>query len=279
MPTKNSRLCSVHFSKDQLDRDLDKLRENGYDGAKIRLKSDAHPDIPLLLQQPEAISLPQAKPGGGFAMRQRAEILRQVLQEVKRRNEGQCTANQEEPEVPPSVQEDPPPADEVTVAATSTQMEKKCQVDIRPPQRTRRIQVSMTDQKPVKTVSTGAQCSSLSDGVPLPVAAGLAPHPVPPQPEENDSDSDEDDHGDHDPDYAPLDQTEDVEDYHHGSYTLRSDAPPEEERRFLVSESCLASILGKYDLCEEPCEPVVQFIRGTMIGTVSTCTNGHTTQW
>lgn len=63
MPTKNSRLCSVHFSKDQLDRDPDKLRENGYDGAKIRLKSDAHPDIPLLHQQPQdenaAISLPQ----------------------------------------------------------------------------------------------------------------------------------------------------------------------------------------------------------------------------
>lgn len=165
--------------------------------------------------------------------------------------------------MPPPVQEDPPPADEVTVAATSTQMEKKCQVDIRPPQRTRRIEVSMTDVKPVKTVSTGVQCSSLSDGVPLRVAAGLAPQPVPPQPEE--SDSDEDDSGDHDPDYDPLDQTEDVEDHHHGSYTLRSDAPPEEERQFLLSESCLASILGKCDLCEEPCEPVVQFTRGTMI--------------
>lgn len=53
VPTKNSRLCSVHFSKDQLDRDPDKLRENGYDGANIRLTSDAHPDIRLLLQQPK----------------------------------------------------------------------------------------------------------------------------------------------------------------------------------------------------------------------------------
>eukprot|EP00105_Crassostrea_gigas_P037377 XP_019921525.1 PREDICTED: uncharacterized protein LOC109618380 [Crassostrea gigas] len=127
-------------------------------------------------------------------------------------------------------------------------MAKKCQVYIRPPQRTRRIQVSMTDKK---TVPTGVQCSSLSDGVPLRVAARLAPQPVPLQPEE--SDSDEDDSGDHDPDYDPLDQTEDVEDYHHGSYTLRSDAPPEEERQFLVSESCLASILGKCDLCRTHC--------------------------
>lgn len=102
-------------------------------------------------------------------------ILRPVLQEVETRNEGQSTANQEEPEKPPPVQEDPPPADEETVAATSTQMEKKCQVDIHPPQRTRRIQVSMTDQKTVKTVSTGVQCLSLYDGVPLRVAAGLAP--------------------------------------------------------------------------------------------------------
>lgn len=81
VPTKNSRLCSVHFSKDQLDRDPHKLRENGYD-AKIRLKSDAHPDSPLLLQQPQAkpqdesaaICLPQTKPRGAFAKRQRADV-------------------------------------------------------------------------------------------------------------------------------------------------------------------------------------------------------------
>lgn len=52
VPTKNSRLCSVHFSKDQLDTDPDKLRENGYNGATIRLKSDANLDIPLLIQKP-----------------------------------------------------------------------------------------------------------------------------------------------------------------------------------------------------------------------------------
>lgn len=160
--------------------------------------------------------------------------------------------------MPPPVPEDPSPADEVTVAATSTRMEKKCHVDIRPPQRTRKIKVSMTDQK---TVSTGVQCSSLFDGVPLQVAAGLAPKAVPPHPGENDIDSDEDDSGDHDTDYDPLDQTEDVENYHHATYTLRSDAPPEKERQFLVSGSCLDSILGKCYLCEVPCEPVVQFTK------------------
>lgn len=67
------------------------------------------------------------------------------------------SAHHEDPDVPPPVQEDPPPADEVTVVATSTQMEKKCQVDIRLPQRTHKILVSMTDQKTVPTV---VQCSS-----------------------------------------------------------------------------------------------------------------------
>lgn len=31
--------------------------------------------------------------------------------------------------------------------------------------------------------------------------------------------------------------------------------------------------------CEEPCEPVGQFTLGTMIGSVSTCTNRHSSQW
>lgn len=95
----------------------------------------------------------------------------------------------------------------------------------------------MTDQK---TVSTGVQCSCLSDGDSLRVAAGLVPQPGK---NDRDSDSDEDDRGDHYPDYDPLDQTRDVENYHHGSDTLRSDSPPKEERQFIVSESYLASIL------------------------------------
>lgn len=62
-------------------------------------------------------------------------IRRKVPLEVEKRNEGEFTvsANHEEPEVPPPVQQDPPTADEVTVAATSTHMEKKCQVNIRRP--------------------------------------------------------------------------------------------------------------------------------------------------
>ena len=52
MPTKNHRLCSAHFSADQLARDPQKLEENGYAGARIRLMAYAYAflDIPLPLQ-------------------------------------------------------------------------------------------------------------------------------------------------------------------------------------------------------------------------------------
>lgn len=78
VPSKSSRLCSLHFSKEQLDRDPDKLKENGYNGAKIRLRTDAIPDIPLPLHpvhdENAAIALPASKPRGAYAKRQRADV-------------------------------------------------------------------------------------------------------------------------------------------------------------------------------------------------------------
>ena len=50
VPTKNSRLCSLHFSKEQVARDPEKMKENGYVGAQIRLRADAIPDISLPLE-------------------------------------------------------------------------------------------------------------------------------------------------------------------------------------------------------------------------------------
>lgn len=183
------------------------------------------------------------------------------------------------PELPPTEQIEPEPqsADEETVAITSNQTEKQCQAAIRPPQRTRKIQVSLTNDKTVRTVSTGVQCSSLSDGVSLRVAAGLVPCHVPQPPLE--SDSEEEDNYDSDPDFDLDEAEEDDEDIPNESYSLRTNPPPEEEGQFLVAESSLAKLLGKCDICGEVCNPVVQFTRGTMIGTVSKCVNGHTMQW
>ena len=46
-PTDNNCLCSLHFSKEQLDRDLEKQKEYGYAEPRIRLQKDGFPDIPL----------------------------------------------------------------------------------------------------------------------------------------------------------------------------------------------------------------------------------------
>ena len=60
------------------------------------------------------------------------------------------------------------PSDESSVPKETKS--KRCQANVSVSQRTRRIQVSM-DRK--ETVSTGIQCSSLFDDIPLRVAAGL----------------------------------------------------------------------------------------------------------
>lgn len=165
---------------------------------------------------------------------------------MEKRNDGECTVSANH-EVPSPVQQDPPTADEVTVAATSTHMEKKARLTsvrhrghvgcmsqwlIRKLWRLGRLKFSARACLRCSTAS----CCRIS----APTCAaktwwkwqwqwrGWR--------------------WDHDLDYDPLDQSEDVEDYHHDSYTLRSDAPPEEEYQFLVSESCLASILGKSDM-------------------------------
>ena len=77
-PTDNNRLCSLHFSKEQLDRDPEKLKENGYAEPRIRLRKDAFPDIPLSVGKPQdenaTISFPPRKPRGAYLKRQRAEV-------------------------------------------------------------------------------------------------------------------------------------------------------------------------------------------------------------
>ena len=162
---------------------------------------------------------------------------------------------------------------------------KGIQTSLRPPQRTRRIQVSMSTDSTVQTVSTAVQCSSLSDGIPLRVAAGLVvPEPVPHH-LAADSDTEDEDPPTHepDPDFDPLaedsDSDEEPEEDSVGAYPLRISASPEEERHFLVSETSLAKLLQHCDICGQLCQTSVQFTRGTMIGTVSVCSNGHSSQW
>ncbi|XP_062586004.1 uncharacterized protein LOC134247689 [Saccostrea cucullata] len=164
---------------------------------------------------------------------------------------------------------------------------KRCQASVQVPQRTRRIQVSM-DKK--ATVSTGTQCSTLSDGIPLRVAAGLTPDLSQQCALEtvldhhSDTESDIEDHcAREDPDYDPVDkedpESDDSGDECEEGFRLHSDVSPEEERQFLVSEVQLAQLLQNCVICGSPCETVVKYTRGTMISTSSACASGHTRTW
>ena len=74
VPTKNHRLCSDHFTRDQIQRDPAQLEEYGYNGARIRLKPDAVPDVPLQISsENEDVVLPP-RPRGAFMKRQKADV-------------------------------------------------------------------------------------------------------------------------------------------------------------------------------------------------------------
>lgn len=133
-------------------------------------------------------------------------------------------------------------------------------------------------------VSTSTQCSSLTDNIPLRVAAGLTPvlqqHAVE-NVEDNDDDSDIEggdiEGSDEDPDFDldseyPESDSSDEEDE---EFQLSTDITPEEERQFLVSEVQLAKLLQNCSVCGSACHTVVNGVRGTMISTSSVCPNGH----
>lgn len=50
VPTKNRRLCSDHFTRDEIQRNPAQLEQYGYNGAMIGLKPDAVPDVLLLIK-------------------------------------------------------------------------------------------------------------------------------------------------------------------------------------------------------------------------------------
>ena len=143
----------------------------------------------------------------------------------------------------------------------------------------------MSTDSTVQTVSTKVQCSSLSDGILLRVAASLVvPEPVPHH-RAADSDIEDEDPptNEPDPDFDLLaedsDSDEEPEEESVGAYPLRISASPEEERQFLVSETSLSKLLQHCDIYGQLYQTSVQFTKGAMIGTVSVCSNGHSSQW
>lgn len=294
VPENHSRLCSKHFSTDQLERDPNVLERLGYVNARIKLKGDAIPDVPLRVQAAPLVLPPKTR--GAFAKCNKPYLLHEALQEVELRNGNDATpvTIHHDGEAPPNSEpktavevpepEDPP----VSSSQTCTTLTKKCQASITVPQRTRRIQVSMTDKNCV-TVSKGVQCSSLFDGVSLREAAGLVQLAEPKQEAnqfilDEDTQSDvEEDEDQADSDYDPFEEEDEESDEEDQVYEngipLRTAVHPEEERQFLVAESCLAKLLEKCGICGSPCMSSLNFTRGTMVGTRSQCTCGHVCEW
>nr|XP_022290565.1 THAP domain-containing protein 1-like [Crassostrea virginica] len=202
VPTKNHRLCSAHFSADQLARDPKNLEENGYAGARIRLIADAFPDIPLphqhIQDKNKNGAINKTKRRGANEKRQRANVLQQVMLEFEARNcEDNCETSPpvKEHELDPTINQDMPKyhLESLTEEATCSQEETE-------------------EPTCVKQVEKKCQYSSLSDGIPLRFAAGLVPlMSPPPTPNFFESDSEEQDPvSDSDSDFDPMDEIDDA---------------------------------------------------------------------
>ena len=76
-------------------------------------------------------------------------------------------------------------------------------------------------------------------------------HPPTPNIFESDSEEEQDPVSDSDSDFDPRDEIDDASEDENQQelYLLRTNVNPEEEKQFLVSESCLAAILGRCSTC------------------------------
>lgn len=230
-----------------------------------RLKPDAVPDIPLLLEEEQGNSEKHSKVRGAYAKRQRAEVLNEAFNETL-----PYDASLENISIPETLPTEP----------SKETRNKKVQVDIHPPQRTRSNQ---TDERivslKVKQRSFGTQTdetitqvqsiSSLSHQVMEDIQSD--------EPEDNDEDSTEEEDEDSDELYLPDDSDLEVDDDEDGegevqtaTYKLRQDTAPVDEKQFFVSETALAELLSVCRYCSAECTPVI---------TSSKRLNGHEFTW
>ena len=93
---------------------------------------------------------------------------------------------------------------------------------------------------------------------------------------ESDSEEEQDPVSDSDSDFDPMGEIDDASE---DDYPLMTNVNPEEEKQFLVSESCLAAILGRCSTCNGESQSSVLFTRGIVIRTKSVCSKGNVSQW
>nr|XP_022316756.1 THAP domain-containing protein 11-like [Crassostrea virginica] len=132
IPTSGHRLCSVHFSSNCFMHDPQLLDQIGLQETfKKRLKPNSVPDIPLLTEDEVSSDvINRAKVRGAYSKRQKAEIIEEALSRCE------DTAMPESSSIVFNE-----PVEAVTHQTVSTN-NKKIQVELRPPQRTRAHQTN-----------------------------------------------------------------------------------------------------------------------------------------
>lgn len=84
-PGKHHKLCSLHFSKNMLDKDPGKLAEYGYPDAKAKLLDEAIPDIPLETTSFVSVNSEFEKPSGSGNPEQLSSNANKSISSLKRR--------------------------------------------------------------------------------------------------------------------------------------------------------------------------------------------------
>ena len=80
VPTMNFRLCSDSFKGPDSTGSC-QLEPYGYDGARIRLKPDAVPDVPLHIKSENKVVLPR-RPRGAYIKRQKTDVSNLLIYNV-----------------------------------------------------------------------------------------------------------------------------------------------------------------------------------------------------
>ena len=60
---------------------------------------------------------------------------------------------------------------------------------------------------------------------------------------------------------------------------LRSNLPADEERKFIIFESCLLALLSVCLICTGPCKVLLKYVKGSFIVVQQICDKGHSRTW
>ena len=114
--------------------------------------------------------------------------------------------------------------------------------------------------------------------------------PVPPMEEDTDIEQEDiqDDKLEYDPDWIPdmqCDESdeetafENDEQLEEVDEELVKDKPVQEEKKFIVFESCLLALLSVCLICSMPCHVLLKYVKGSFVVVQQICAKGHSRTW